>query len=76
MVQEDILSALEKLIPDIDFKHNEGNSDAHFKTSLVGANEKVPIVNRKIKLGRWQKIFFCEFDGPRTRKVLIQTKNE
>lgn len=76
MVQEDILRALEKLIPDIDFKHSEGNSDAHFKTSLVGASEKVPIVNRKIKLGRWQKIFFCEFDGPRTRKVLIQTKNE
>lgn len=73
-VQEDILNALEEIIPAIDFQHMEGNSDAHIKSSMVGPSEEIPIRNRKIKLGRWQKIFFCEFDGPRSRNVWIKVK--
>jgi len=71
-VQDDLLSALKRLVPDIEFSHQEGNSDAHLKSSIVGASETVPVRNRSLKLGEWQKIFFCEFDGPRTRKVIIQ----
>lgn len=70
-VRKDILRSLEELVPDIDFQHKEGNSDAHLKSSIIGPSEKIPVRNRKLKLGRWQKIFFCEFDGPRTRKVWI-----
>lgn len=70
-VKKDILKALDEIVPDIEFSHLEGNSDAHFKSSIVGSNEEVLINNRKLKLGRWQKVFFCEFDGPRTRKVWI-----
>lgn len=72
-VQEDILNALEELVPDISFQHREGNSDAHLKSSIVGPSEKVPIRNKSMKLGRWQKVFFCEFDGPRSRKVWVET---
>ncbi len=71
-VQEDIRRALTEIIPNIKFKHMEGNSDAHVKSSLIGPSERVIIRNRKIKLGRWQKIFFCEFDGPRSRNVWIE----
>lgn len=71
-VQDDLLNALEKLVPNIEFSHREGNSDAHLKSSIVGASETVPVRNRSLKLGKWQKIFFCEFDGPRTRRVIIQ----
>lgn len=73
-VRKDISRALDELVPDIDFRHREGNSDAHFKSSVVGPSEEVPVRNKKIKLGRWQKIFFCEFDGPRSRKVWVQIK--
>lgn len=75
-VREDITRALNKIIPDISFRHMEGNSDAHIKSTLVGVNEIVPIRNRKIKVGRWQKIFFCEFDGPRSRRVWIKVKEK
>lgn len=71
-VQRDLLNALEEIIPDIDFEHMEGNSDAHIKSSLIGPSEQILVRNKKIKLGRWQKIFFCEFDGPRTRRVWVR----
>lgn len=71
-VQKDFVNALEEIIPDIDFQHMEGNSDAHIKSSLIGPSEQVLVRNKKIKLGRWQKIFFCEFDGPRSRKVWVR----
>ncbi len=71
-VQRDILKALKEIIPNINFKHMEGNSDAHIKSSLIGPSEQVVIRNRKLKLGRWQKIFFCEFDGPRSRNVWVE----
>jgi thiamine phosphate synthase YjbQ (UPF0047 family) len=53
------------------FKHAEGNSDAHIKSSLVWCSVTVPFENGKLLLGRWQGIYLCEFDGPRERKVLV-----
>ncbi|MEQ2128924.1 secondary thiamine-phosphate synthase enzyme YjbQ [Caldanaerobacter subterraneus KAk] len=71
-VKEDILSALDKIIPNISFKHLEGNSDAHIKASLVGSSVTMLIENGELVLGTWQGIYFCEFDGPRKRKVYIK----
>lgn len=72
-VVTDILGYLEKLIPaGRHFQHSEGNSDAHIKSSLIGASLLVPIENGKMVLGTWQGLFFAEFDGPRTRKLHIK----
>jgi secondary thiamine-phosphate synthase enzyme len=72
-VQTDVATFLERLVPrDADFQHTEGNSDAHMKSSLVGCHISVFVSNGKIALGTWQGIFFCEFDGPRSRKVLMK----
>jgi len=69
-VKADILKVLNKVIPwDDGYRHLEGNSAAHIKSSLVGASELVAIAGGKLQLGTWQGIFFCEFDGPRRRKV-------
>lgn len=69
-VQTDIVKALEEIIPfDLQYKHLEGNSPSHVLASLFGASVTVFIENGRLQLGTWQKIFFCEFDGPRTRKV-------
>jgi secondary thiamine-phosphate synthase enzyme len=54
------------------YRHAEGNSAAHVKSSLVGASETVIIENGRLILGTWQSVFFCEFDGPRSRKVMIK----
>jgi len=72
-VKSDILGHLEKLIPqNADFDHVEGNSDAHIKASLTGFSETIFISNGKLMLGTWQGIYFCEFDGPRSRKLIIK----
>ena len=72
-VRGDILMVLNQIIPwDADYKHMEGNSPAHVKSTLVGASELVAIENGTLNLGTWQGIFFCEFDGPRTRKVHVR----
>ena len=72
-VPRDILAALNCAIPlSANYQHREGNSAAHVKSSLVGASEMVIIENGSLVLGTWQSIFFCEFDGPRTRKVIIK----
>jgi len=72
-VPRDIIYALNKLIPEnMGFHHFEGNSDAHTKTTLVGSSEVIFIENNKLVLGTWQALFFCEFDGPRTRKVILK----
>ncbi|MFW6309140.1 MAG: secondary thiamine-phosphate synthase enzyme YjbQ [bacterium] len=72
-VKEDIIGQLQKLIPyKNDYQHLEGNSDAHIKSTLVGTDETIIIKNGHMFLGRWQGIFFCEFDGPRTRKLNIR----
>lgn len=68
-VQSDILAALQKIMPLIRYQHLEGNSPAHVMTSLVGSSVTIFIENGHLQLGTWQKIFFCEFDGPRSRKV-------
>ncbi len=71
-VRKDIRDVLNKLIPwENNYHHLEGNSAAHVKTTLVGSSELIPIENNDLVLGTWQGIFFCEFDGPRTRKVHI-----
>ncbi|MGA2782177.1 MAG: secondary thiamine-phosphate synthase enzyme YjbQ [Smithella sp.] len=72
-VPRDIISALEKIVPqNANYKHAEGNSPAHIKSSLTGASEMVIIENGRLVLGKWQSIFFCEFDGPRTRKFIVK----
>ncbi|MDG4475241.1 secondary thiamine-phosphate synthase enzyme YjbQ [Thiovibrio frasassiensis] len=68
-VQSDIIAALQKIVPQIAYQHQEGNSPAHVMASLVGSSVTVFIENGRLQLGTWQKIFFCEFDGPRSRKV-------
>ncbi|MCX5874913.1 MAG: secondary thiamine-phosphate synthase enzyme YjbQ [Deltaproteobacteria bacterium] len=69
-VQTDILTALQKIVPmNHPYQHLEGNSPAHIMASLVGSSVTVFIENGRLQLGTWQKIFFCEFDGPRSRKV-------
>ena len=71
-VPRDIIHALRQIIPlDMGFHHFEGNSDAHTKTMLVGVSEEIIVENGKPLLGTWQALFFCEFDGPRHRKVYI-----
>jgi secondary thiamine-phosphate synthase enzyme len=71
-VPSDIISALEKTIPqNVKYLHAEGNSPAHVKSSLVGASEVVLIEKGRLVLGTWQSIFFCEFDGPRSRKIFL-----
>ncbi len=72
-VVKDILKHLEEMVPaGKRFLHAEGNSDAHIKSSLVGVSQLIPITGGKLALGTWQAVFFCEFDGPRTRNVLVQ----
>ena len=75
-VPHDILEALERAVPlRANYRHAEGNSAAHVKSSLVGASELVIIEKDRLVLGTWQSIFFCEFDGPRTRKLIIKFIN-
>ena len=72
-VRRDILMVLNQMVPwKADYRHMEGNSPAHVKTSLVGSSELVSVENGRMVLGTWQGIFFCEFDGPRTRKMHIK----
>jgi secondary thiamine-phosphate synthase enzyme len=71
-VVTDMLAALDKMVPDLPYRHGEGNSPAHVKSSLVGCSLTVPISDGRLCLGTWQGIYFCEFDGPRTRKVWVQ----
>jgi secondary thiamine-phosphate synthase enzyme len=71
-VQSDILQILNKIIPwEDDYRHLEGNSAAHIKSSMMGASELITVSDGRLVLGTWQGIFFCEFDGPRTRSVNI-----
>jgi secondary thiamine-phosphate synthase enzyme len=72
-VQMDINRFLNKLVPhDPYFNHAEGNSDAHIKSTLVGTSQNLLIENGKLLLGTWQSVFFCEFDGPRPRRVAVK----
>jgi secondary thiamine-phosphate synthase enzyme len=72
-VPRDILYKLHEEIPYSDnYHHREGNADAHIKASLIGSSEQLLIENGKLVLGHWQGIFFCEFDGPRSRRLIIR----
>jgi secondary thiamine-phosphate synthase enzyme len=72
-VAADIEAALARLVPKSgEYKHSEGNSDSHIKTALVGASAAIFISEGQLELGRWQGIFFCEFDGPRTRLLRVK----
>ena len=76
-VQSDMLNVLNHVIPwDMNYQHLEGNSAAHVKSTLVGASETVAVENGRLVLGTWQGIYFCEFDGPRTRHVNIKFLRE
>lgn len=72
-VARDMEAGFDRLVPrDAGYKHYEGNSDSHIKSSFVGCSETVWIENGRLLLGRWQAIFFCEFDGPRNREVHVK----
>jgi secondary thiamine-phosphate synthase enzyme len=74
-VKEDILMAMRKIVPDsLPYTHAEGNSPAHVKSSLVGASISIIIENNSLALGTWQGIIFCEFDGPRRRRLFVHTE--
>jgi len=72
-VTRDILNEINKIVPFADnYRHSEGNSAAHIKSSLFGASETIIISESKLALGVWQSVYFCEFDGPRQRKAYIK----
>ncbi|HDP73650.1 MAG TPA: YjbQ family protein [Candidatus Woesearchaeota archaeon] len=71
-VGDDILRNLKKITEMAEFVHSEGNSDAHVKAALISNSLVVPIKENKLCLGRWQRVFFAEFDGPRERELIIQ----
>ena len=76
-VTSDILMELEKIVPPEDnYAHGERNSDAHIKSSLVGCSLSVLIEKGTLVLGTWQGIYFCEFDGPRSRKLYVKTMSD
>jgi len=76
-VKDDILMILNEIVPwKAKYRHLEGNSPAHVKSTLVGASELVAIENGRLVLGTWQGIFFCEFDGPRTRKLHVNVMQQ
>jgi len=73
-VKSDFLKKLERLVPKTEpyYEHGEGNSDSHVKTALVGNSATVLVEDGRLLLGRWQGIYFCEFDGPRRREVYVR----
>ncbi len=72
-VKADILMVLNQIVPwEANYKHMEGNSPAHVKASLLGSAETVIVSGGRLVLGTWQRVFFCEFDGPRSRKLHLQ----
>lgn len=76
-VKRDISDFLSKLVPEHgNYKHIEGNSDAHIKSSLIGCSEEILVKNGKLRLGTWQGIMFCEFDGPRRREVWVKVEDK
>ncbi len=72
-VQHDIINVLDRVVPwEGGYAHAEGNSAAHVKASLMGSTAIIPIEEGRLRLGTWQGVYFCDFDGPRTRKVLVK----
>ncbi|MDD1710286.1 MAG: secondary thiamine-phosphate synthase enzyme YjbQ [Methanoregulaceae archaeon] len=76
-VARDILAGLAHLVPVTgEYRHAEGNSDAHIKASLMGFSLRVPVIDGRLALGTWQALYFCEFDGPRHRNVMVGITGE
>ncbi len=76
-VKSDILMVLNEFVPwEANYRHMEGNSPAHIKSTLVGASELIAVENGRLVLGTWQGIFYCEFDGPRTRKLHVRLSEQ
>ena len=76
-VGRDILKELNKVIPfEDDYGHNEGNSAAHIKSTIVGVSKAVMVEEGRLALGTWQSIFYCEFDGPRDRRVYVKVMKD
>jgi secondary thiamine-phosphate synthase enzyme len=77
-VQHDLLTKLENLVPQMEtyYQHDEGNSDAHLKTAMVGSSVTAIVDRGRMMLGRWQGIYFVEFDGPRERRMVIKIVGE
>ncbi len=74
-VRRDLIMKLNQLVPADDaYTHAEGNSDAHVKSTLVGCSEVIPVRDGQLVLGTWQGIYFCEFDGPRQRRLMVVVK--
>ncbi len=71
-VKHDILLSLNSIVKELDFRHSEGNSSAHMKTSLVGKSQTIILEDNQLQLGTWDGIYFCEFDGPRSRKIYVE----
>lgn len=72
-VRRDMIAHLDRSVPWVGpYRHGEGNSAAHIKTSLMGSSVLVPIHGGRLTLGTWQGVYFCEFDGPRSRKLVVQ----
>jgi len=72
-VQQDVIMALNRIVPDDQpYRHGEGNSPAHIKASLLGSSAAILVESGRLVLGTWQGIYFCEFDGPRNRRVYIK----
>ena len=72
-VVHDLLMGLERIVPRTwPYRHGEGNSDAHLKSSIIGCSQQLIIHKGSLSLGTWQGVYFCEFDGPRSRKVHVQ----
>ena len=70
-VAEDILAFLGRIVPETGYRHREGNSPAHIKSSLLNTDLRILIEKGNLQMGTWQGVFFCEFDGPRTRSLWI-----
>jgi len=77
-VVSDILMMLSKLVPSnvSGYRHSEGNSDAHIKSSIIGCSEQLLVKGGSLELGTWQGVYFCEFDGPRSRRVFVQIRGQ
>jgi len=74
-VRRDIMMELDKIVPlQNGYEHGEGNSAAHIKASLVGTSVCIPVSGRRLALGTWQGVYFCEFDGPRSRRVHVTVR--
>jgi len=75
-VAHDLLAQLARLAERPDYRHAEGNSDAHVKAMLVGAAVNIPVTGGRLVMGTWQGVYFCEFDGPRRREIAVTVLGE